>query len=109
MERSIAMVYCFTGNMGRKGAGFVAFPLLTPDGADKFSVSPSMKEVHSTFEPFRKNGQARIDDGETFEMIVNSFGRAMFKPGTSPVRLPLWGSGQLFWQVHGGVSDLFEE
>ncbi|NMG55175.1 molybdopterin-dependent oxidoreductase [Aromatoleum aromaticum] len=108
MERSIAMVYCLTGNMGRKGAGFVAFPLLTPDGADKFSVSPSMKEVHSTFEPFEKMAKQRMDDGETFEMIVNAFGRAMFKPGTSPVRLPLWGSGQLFWQVHGEGEDLLK-
>ncbi|MCK9282952.1 MAG: molybdopterin-dependent oxidoreductase, partial [Rhodocyclaceae bacterium] len=106
MERSIAMVYCLTGNMGRKGAGFVAFPLLTPDGADKFSVSPTLKEVEKTFAVFEPMIKKRMEDGDTFEMIVNSFGRAMFKPGTSPVRLPLWGSGELFWQVHGEMVSL---
>ncbi len=106
MERSIAMVYCLTGNMGRKGAGFVAFPLLTPDGADKFAVSPTMKEVGSTFAQFEPYIKKRMEDGDTFEMIVNSFGRSMFKPGTSPVRLPVWTSGELFWQVHGGMIDL---
>ena len=105
MERSIAMVYCLTGNMGRKGAGFVAFPLLTPDGADKFSVSPTLKDVHSTFAAFEPEIKRRMEDGDTFEMIVNSFGRSMFKPGTSPVQLPVWASGELFWQVHGGLID----
>ncbi len=106
MERSVAMVYCLTGNMGRKGAGFVAFPLLTPDGSDKFAVSPTLNDVQSTFGQFEPLIKKRMEDGDTYEMIVNSFGRSMFKPGTSPVRLPVWTSGELFWQVHGGMVDL---
>jgi len=106
MERSIAMIYCLTGNMGRSGAGFVGFPLLTPDGTDKFSMAPNIREVQSHFAKLQPIIDQRLADGDTHEMIVNDFGRSLFKPGSAPIRMPLWGSGQLFWQVHGDMPSL---
>lgn len=105
MERSVAMIFTLTGNMGRKGAGFAGFPLLTPDGGDKFQIVPSLKEAKEVFSKLDPIIARRLEDGDTEEMVMLDFGGMMFKPGNKLVRLPVWTSGTLFWNVHGGIGE----
>jgi DMSO reductase family type II enzyme molybdopterin subunit len=106
MERSVAMIFALTGNMGRKGAGFSGFPLLTPDGGDKFQVLPDLKNAkevfaqmeHALFEP-------KIKAGATHEMAMYDFGNMMFNPENRPLKAPIWTSGSMFWHVHGGIAE----
>lgn len=105
MERSVAMIFSLTGNMGRKGAGFAGFPLLTPDGGDKFQLTPSMKEAKNVFAALEPMIAKRLADGDTMEMIVLDLGHLMTEPGNPLIRLPVWTSGTLFWQVHGGINE----
>jgi len=104
-ERSVALIFCLTGNMGRKGAGFAGFPLLTPDGGDKFQVAPSLKEAKETFAKLEPMIAQRIANGDTMEMVMQDFGGMMFQPGNPLIRLPIWTSGTLFWNVHGGIGE----
>jgi DMSO reductase family type II enzyme molybdopterin subunit len=105
-ERSVALVFSLTGNMGRKGAGFAGFPLLTMDGGDKFGLPPSLKEAQQYFSVLQPMIDKRVADGDTQEMIVTSLGRLLYVPGNGILRTPIWTSGTLFWSVHGGVGEL---
>lgn len=105
-ERSMALIFALTGNIGRRGAGFSGFPLLTPDGGDKFAIPPSLKEAAQTFGKLDPLIQQRLETGDSQEMIVTDLGRMMFVPGNKLIRLPVWTSGTLFWSVHGGVGEL---
>ncbi len=105
-ERSVALVFCLTGNMGRKGAGFAGFPLLTLDGGDKFALPPSLKEAQQYFGAIQPIIDKRLADGDTHEMIVTGLGKLLYIPGNGMLRTPIWTSGTLFWSVHGGVGEL---
>ncbi|NMG56002.1 molybdopterin-dependent oxidoreductase [Aromatoleum aromaticum] len=105
-ERSMALIFALTGNIGRRGAGFSGFPLLTPDGGDKFAIPPSLQEAAQTFGKLEPLIQQRIEAGDTHEMVITDLGRMMFVPGNKLLRLPVWTSGTLFWSVHGGVGEL---
>lgn len=105
-ERSMALVFALTGNIGRKGAGFSGFPLLTPDGGDKFNIPPNLREIESTFGKLQPFIEQRMAAGDTQEMVVTDLGRMLFVPGNKLIRLPIWTSGSLFWSVHGGISEL---
>jgi len=105
-ERSIALIFALTGNLGRRGANFSGFPLLTPDGSDKFTIPPSLKEAAATFGKLEPVIRQRMEAGDTHEMIVTDLGRLLFVPGNPLLRLPVWTSGTLFWHVHGGVGEL---
>ncbi len=107
-ERSVALVFCLTGNMGRHGAGFGGFPLLTPDGGDKFGLPPSLQEAQQYFAALQPIMQKRLADGDTAEMITMDLGRLLFAPGNGVLRTPVWTSGTLFWSIHGGVGQLSE-
>ena len=41
-ERSLILLFALTGQFGRKGTGYSAFPFLTIDGPDRFAIIPSM-------------------------------------------------------------------
>ncbi|MBI4693936.1 MAG: molybdopterin-dependent oxidoreductase [Gammaproteobacteria bacterium] len=108
-ERSIALVFALTGNIGRRGANFSGFPLLTPDGGDKFTIPPSLSEAAATFGKLEPLIKQRMAAGDTHEMIVTDLGRLLFVPGNPLLRLPVWTSGTLFWHVHGGIGELAEK
>lgn len=108
-ERSVALVFALTGNIGRKGAGFAGFPLLTMDGADKFGLPPSLKEAEQYFSVLQPMIDKRVADGDTQEMIVTSLGRLLYMPGNGILRTPVWTSGTLFWSVHGGIGELSKQ
>jgi anaerobic selenocysteine-containing dehydrogenase len=105
-ERSVALVFALTGNIGRKGAGFAGFPLLTMDGGDKFGLPPSLKEAEQYFSVLNPIIKKRMEDGDTQEMIVGGLGRLLYMPGNGLLRTPVWTSGTLFWSVHGGTGEL---
>lgn len=105
-ERSVALVFSLTGNMGRKGAGFAGFPLLTMDGGDKFALPPSVKEAEQYFSALQPMIDKRLAAGDTHEMIVGDLGRLLYVPGNGVLRTPVWTSGTLFWSVHGGTGEL---
>jgi len=105
-ERSVALIFCLTGNMGRKGAGFAGFPLLTPDGSDKFNLPPTLKEAPHYFAALQPMIESRMANGDTQEMIVRDLGRLLFQPGNGLLRTPVWTPGTLFWSVHGGTGEL---
>jgi DMSO reductase family type II enzyme molybdopterin subunit len=105
-ERSVALVFALTGNIGRRGAGFAGFPLLTMDGGDKFGLPPSLKEAEQYFSVLNPIIEKRIADGDTQEMIVTGLGRLLYMPGNGLLRTPVWTSGTLFWSVHGGIGEL---
>lgn len=105
-ERSVALVFALTGNIGRRGAGFAGFPLLTMDGGDKFGLPPSLKEAEQYFSVLNPIIEKRLADGDTQEMIVTGLGRLLYIPGNGLLRTPVWTSGTLFWSVHGGTGEL---
>lgn len=105
-ERSVALVFALTGNMGRKGAGFAGFPLLTMDGADRFALPPSVKEAQQFFAALEPLIAQRLAAGDTHEMVMTDLGKLLYVPGNGMMRTPIWTSGTLFWQVHGGIGEL---
>ncbi|MBR9909963.1 MAG: molybdopterin-dependent oxidoreductase [Gammaproteobacteria bacterium] len=106
MERAVGMIFCLTGNMGRKGAGFAGFPLLTPDGGDKFQVAPHVDQAKEMFANLEHELFApRLEAGDTIEMLMYDFGHMLFDPANRPIRLPIWTSGSLFWNIHGGIGE----
>lgn len=106
MERAVGMIFTLTGNMGRKGAGFAGFPLLTPDGGDKFQVAPHVDKAKEMFAQLEHELFApRLEAGDTPEMLMQEFGGMMFTPENRPIRMPNWTSGSLFWSVHGGIAE----
>ncbi len=107
-ERSMALLFALTGNIGRRGANFSGFPVLIPDGSDKFTIPPSLAEAAQTFGKLEPLIQQRLEAGDSHEMVVRDMGRLMFVPGNPLIRLPVWTSGTLFWSVHGGVGELSE-
>jgi len=110
MERAVGMVFTLTGNMGRKGAGFAGFPLLTPDGGDKFQVAPHIDMAKEMFAKLEHDMFApRLAAGDTIEMLMYDFGNMMFNPENRPIKMPIWTSGTMFWQVHGGIAEHSED
>lgn len=105
-ERSMILIFCLTGNMGRKGAGFAGFPILMIDGTDKFAIPPTLQEANALFGRLVPMIEQRKQAGDTDEMIIGDFSQFMFRPGTGPMRLPVWTPGTLFWAVHAGILDL---
>ncbi|MBK6658324.1 MAG: molybdopterin-dependent oxidoreductase [Proteobacteria bacterium] len=94
-ERSVALLFALTGNIGRRGANFSGFPLLTPDGGDKFVIPPALEEAAATFGALESMIKQRLEAGDTHEMVVSDLGRMMFTPGNPVLRLPIWTSGTL--------------
>ncbi|MFQ5698906.1 MAG: molybdopterin-dependent oxidoreductase [Myxococcota bacterium] len=104
MERAQALVFALTGNFGKKGSGFVAFPFLVMDGLEShvrnmFSLSDMMSPT-----ALRIIGRTLVDtarmkmDGYTDEMIAYEQSRRLVAEGKMA-------SGSLFWYVHAGLLE----
>jgi DMSO reductase family type II enzyme molybdopterin subunit len=108
IERTQALVFALTGNYGKKGSGFVAFPFLVHDGFEPFIRS--MFPMSALLRPrtLRAIAGGIIDDvrlqlaGYTDEMIIYEHSRAQSEAGGL-------GSGALFWYVHGGLLEASEK
>ncbi len=108
-ERAIILIFCLTGNLGRQGAGYSGFPLLEPDGMDKFTLLPSMLQAEQMLGMLEGIAKQQMAAGATHEMVSYALGTALFHPGSLPFRTPVLSSGTLFWQVHGGLIDLAKD
>lgn len=102
-ERGIILIFCLTGNMGRQGAGYSAFPGLTTDGVEKFASVHRLEALPQFFEKIKPLVDGWRAAGATDEMIAYEMARMPYQAGTG---LPIFTSAALFWAVHGGVMDL---
>ncbi len=108
IERTQALVFALTGNYGKKGSGFVAFPWLDHDGLE--SHVRSMFSVTDMLNPtaIRIIGSTVVNTarwklaGYTDEMISYEQGRDIMASGRMT-------SGALFWYVHGGLLEASEK
>jgi DMSO reductase family type II enzyme molybdopterin subunit len=112
IERVQALVFALTGNFGKKGSGFVAFPFLVTDGLEPHIRS--MFSLKDMMQPraLRMMGELLVDearmrlDGFTEEMISYEHTRKRYAEGMGGT------SSALFWYVHGGLiaaSDRLQE
>ncbi len=109
MTRAQILMFALTGNIGRKGANFGAFPVLTNEGIDTFVFARNRKELEHLPPEFEKLVQQRMEAGQTLEMAIIEIGNILFRPGATPFPLPIWCSGTIFWQVHAGVKELTDK
>jgi len=108
VKRAQALVFALTGNFGKKGSGFVAFPWLDHDGTEGFVREMfSMKDMMSST-ALKIIGGMMVNtakwklDGYTDEMIVYENSRDIMKTGRMT-------SGALFWYIHGGLLEASEK
>ncbi|MCC7411177.1 MAG: molybdopterin-dependent oxidoreductase [Gammaproteobacteria bacterium] len=105
-ERSLILLFALTGNFGRKGAGYAAFPFLTIDGPDRFAVIPDANGWPQVEQRLRGLVEEKMAAGGTRETALYDITRMGFRPGNG---LPMITCAALFWQVHGGIIDLARE
>jgi DMSO reductase family type II enzyme molybdopterin subunit len=103
IERTQALVFALTGNYGKKGSGFVAFPFLVNDGLEPFMLSMFDLPLRLLISASSKIDEARLKlAGFTDEMVVYEQSRKGFEAGRNT-------SGALFWYVHGGLLEASEQ
>jgi len=107
IERGQALVFALTGNYGKKGSGFVAFPWLDHNGLESFVRDMfSLKDMMNPT-AMRIIGKAVADiarwklAGYSDEMIIHEQGRDILAAGRMT-------SGALFWYIHGGLLEASE-
>jgi DMSO reductase family type II enzyme molybdopterin subunit len=104
MERAEILVMTLAGQIGRKGAGIAAFPLLSLAGPDALTVA------NGKLPP--KLGVAALGllsapamlkmkwQGYTTEMMIGELGREEYKKGRFP-------AAAMFLYLHGGLRELY--
>ena len=108
IERTQALVFALSGNYGKKGSGFVAFPFLDMDGLeghvrDMFSLTDMLNTTAMKIISKTLIDTARMKlQGYTDEMIVYERSRDVVASGSMT-------SGALFWYVHGGLLEASEK
>lgn len=101
IERSMILVFALTGNMGRKGATYNSWPLLSPDTG----VGAWERQGKQLFQAISANEPrfaAWKEDGWTTEMILTELVKDAFAGG-------MMFSTALALYVHGGLLDLSEK
>lgn len=106
MERSIILLFVLTGQMGRKGAGYSAFPFLALDGTERFGMIPNMQGWDQMRQQLKPMIEDRIKAGDTMEMITYDMARTLFEPGSGASRVTC---SALFWGIHAGIIDLADQ
>ncbi len=104
MERAQILLLALTGQMGRKGAGFMSFPYLSLAGMSGLAVAPgtlapaqALQELQRLSAPAVK---ALLDQGLTREMVLYELARNRYAKGSYP-------SSTLFFYRFGGVAELW--
>ncbi|MEZ5553250.1 MAG: molybdopterin-dependent oxidoreductase [Pseudomonadales bacterium] len=106
-ERAIILIFCLTGQMGRRGAGYSGFSLLNNDGWERFVWGLRWKERVGLLATVGKMLlQAKLK-GRTRESVFHDIGHLWF--GKLGKGLPIQNPGSLFWHVHGGISRNADE
>jgi len=100
VERSQALLFALCGHIGKKGGGFVAFPMLTNDGFDGMVMgSPGVVGTARLWAEFLPKTTWLKWQGYTEEMIAYELARKAYREGE------LFVCGVLFWAVHGGLLE----
>ncbi|MGI9481912.1 MAG: molybdopterin-dependent oxidoreductase [Hyphomicrobiales bacterium] len=106
-ERAMILIWALLGHMGKPGAGYSAFSFLANDGWEDYVAGLRTRERMSFGSEIGLDllwSKARGDTDENFFKALGN--RSFSNPGRD---LPIWTSGSMFWQVHGGVSELSEK
>ena len=104
MERAQILCFALAGQMGRKGAGYMAFPYLSIDGADavanlKGAGSPKLQLAALGLKMAPHFIAAKLR-GQTKEMTIFDLAREEARKGAFPP--------SLLWLYHqGGYKDLY--
>jgi len=103
MERAQILVFALAGQIGRKGAGFMAFPNLHLAGVDDLysanGTLPLKQGVEQQRLALAPEFLKMKQQGFTDAMIVHELGRRGFATGSSP-------SSNLMWYFHAGLDRL---
>jgi len=104
MERAQILVFALAGQIGRKGAGFNAFPNLHPAGVDDIyglsgalPLRESLQQQRLALAPVVAEMKRQ---GLTDMMVVHELGRRAFMGGSSP-------PSNLMWYFHAGLDGRF--
>jgi len=100
MERAQILVFALCGHMGKKGSGFSAFPFLTQDGIEMFTLlkQPGWMgklRLYAQMWPVMRDLKK---PGMTDEMVRYEAGNWQLRRGSMV-------SGVMFWNVHGGLLE----
>lgn len=105
-ERATILIWVLLGQIGKPGSGYSAFSLLANDGWEHYVAGLRLKERLSFGAEIGVPLAKMLWDGGTMEMFFKNLASDGFTdPGG---HLPIFTSGTMFWNVHGGVSDLSE-
>jgi DMSO reductase family type II enzyme molybdopterin subunit len=101
IERAMILLLSVCGHMGRKGAGYSAFPFLVNDGFDPFVFAKHAGHLGKLRLRAEMLGKFLVLKMRGFsdEMINYEIAREWYAKG-------VWTCGTLFWQVHGGLLEL---
>lgn len=106
IERAMILIFALTGNMGRHGAGYGAFPFLTADGFEQFTMTQNMHSLEQFAHQVHGLVEEKVKQGLSQEMAIYDLAKLVFATH-SP--FPQATSGTLFWAIHGGVKDLYDD
>lgn len=111
IERSLILIFALTGQFGKKGGGYSAFPFLTIEGTDRFSILDHMGGWREILDKLAPMMQQRIEAGDTQEMIVYDMTRTWFQPGVAPegIEEPKVTCAALFWAVHADLTSMSDK
>ena len=105
-ERAMILIWVLLGHIGKPGAGYSAFAFLANDGWEDYVAGLRMKERMSFGSEIGLDLLWSKITGNTDEKFFKDLGNDAYNdPGRD---LPVWTSSALFWQVHGGISELSE-
>lgn len=103
MERAQILVFALSGHMGRRGAGFMAFPYLSlagTGGVASASGSVPLKEaLAQQAARMAPEAQKLMAKGYTEEMVTYEFARRAYTRGAFP-------SSRNYFYKHGGLEQL---
>jgi DMSO reductase family type II enzyme molybdopterin subunit/DMSO reductase family type II enzyme chaperone len=101
IERATILLFALTGNMGRKGASYNAFPFLFPDTA-LGALERHGKQLLVSAAGSDPRYAAWKEDGYTTEMILNEYTKQAVASGA--IGLP-----SLVHFIHSGLLELAEQ
>jgi DMSO reductase family type II enzyme molybdopterin subunit len=103
MERAQILVFALSGQIGRKGAGFMSFPYLSLAGtsgvASASGAVPLKEAIAQQGARMGPEFQKLMAKGYTQEMVIYEFGRRAYARGAYP-------SSRNYFYKHGGLEQL---
>jgi DMSO reductase family type II enzyme molybdopterin subunit len=102
-ERAQLLLFALCGHFGKKGSGYVGFPIILYESVFLLGLAPSLSHPLEAVEELRKGLAPKLkaltEAGYTEQMISFELARESFKRGD-------WVSSTIFWNIHGGILGL---